>query len=474
MAQDGPRHDVGVLFVHGIGGQRQGATLLSGGEALHEWLALWITGGKRAKGAWGAEIFPQTHGEDEPAHAGMTITSYVDEDTPPVEHNLLLAESWWAEEFITPGFRQLMMWAFWVVPWLLTEHFGRQVLRRRLRTRAAAGRWRKVVFFTQLAWRMVLLAASYAAMAPLVVVVLALGIIGSIPINVIRRSVLAIQRTLTSGVGDSFVLLTSPIQEAAILEHVRRDLEWLASDAKKVVIVAHSQGAAVVHRLLRGIRSEGRLQAEISPVPSNVEVLISLGSGVHKLEELDASRDRAQNRQASVLPVEATPYYGLVGFWIVVGGLLSDGSVVSMMILSVIGGGMLLVSMWRAAHQTAEFRDLMVDRRFQWLDLYAARDPVPNGAIMEVGRRVEYAEDLIYEYLAHGGPQTHTRIPHSFSISNRRSLIGDHVGYWANNEEVMTSIALAVGSHGPSRTSFPRIGTAGRSSSPDREGVSSA
>ncbi len=43
-AESAPTHEIGVLFVHGIGQQSRGATLLDWGEPMAVWIQQWIDG----------------------------------------------------------------------------------------------------------------------------------------------------------------------------------------------------------------------------------------------------------------------------------------------------------------------------------------------------------------------------------------------------------------------------------------------
>src|SRR5262249_22244674 len=95
-----------------------------------------------------------------------------------------------------------------------------------------------------------------------------------IPIPKLRRGLSGLLLALTGSIGDSYVLIANPVQRAAAVSRVRRDLEWLARRCPHVAVVAHSQGAAIVHETLR------------RPQPPDVRLFVSFGSGLAKLEEL--------------------------------------------------------------------------------------------------------------------------------------------------------------------------------------------
>jgi hypothetical protein len=81
---------------------------------------------------------------------------------------------------------------------------------------------------------------------------------------------------LSAVLGDSYVLAHCPVQYAAMRTQVAHDLASLEARCDKVVIVAHSQGAAIAHQVLKdGAYSKERLQA-----------FITLGQGISKLHLL--------------------------------------------------------------------------------------------------------------------------------------------------------------------------------------------
>ena len=106
----------------------------------------------------------------------------------------------------------------------------------RLTTRCGASR---------VALSVVALFAGLVLAAAALVVLFAFYPLALLPIAALRTFASAVQRLLTATLGDSYVLVTSPVRTAAILSGLRRDLEWLAPQCDKIAIVAHSQGAAL-------------------------------------------------------------------------------------------------------------------------------------------------------------------------------------------------------------------------------------
>jgi pimeloyl-ACP methyl ester carboxylesterase len=117
-------------------------------------------------------------------------------------------------------------------------------------------------------------------------------ILGMIPWPQLQSVLASIQRAIASSIGDSYMLVSRPLEAAAIRSRVRRDLEWMLAKCCKVAVVAHSQGGAIACQVLRA-------------GPHGVGLLITFGSGLRKLEELDEARQRGGLLQGAMLSVAA-------------------------------------------------------------------------------------------------------------------------------------------------------------------------
>jgi hypothetical protein len=179
--------DVGILFLHGIGGQDRGQTLLHFGEPIYDWLKKWVDSNHRRLGkkvTWSGvttwldstrscppenesigiteairsllgcarvskeAIGPdqvdwtgpaaasvefetahlKTRSEADPAHARLVMT-WVDVNGGVTERSWLMAESFWAEVFYPPRFRQLAVWGIDALCWTVGSHYAAQVRR---------------------------------------------------------------------------------------------------------------------------------------------------------------------------------------------------------------------------------------------------------------------------------------------------------------------------------------------------------
>ena len=285
-------YDLGVLFVHGIGTQRRGDTLSRSAAAVYRSLDSWCSSqsgdGRRALigETWLAA------GDDEAA--GPARCRLLLEGAPDAAgQSWLLAESHWADTFHPVRYQQMLWWALVSVPRAVYLHAinPSQSLRTALEiatpgSRAGLVNVDRSVDLTgpEIALR-TFAGAAMLILSPLLIglVLLALVllfILGLVPLEASRNAALNLQRTLAQTLGDSFLFTANPVVEAAVVTRVQRDLLWLAERSRRVVLVAHSQGAAVSYRALQGLVRARQL-------PSVVTEFVSYGSGLRKLADLD-------------------------------------------------------------------------------------------------------------------------------------------------------------------------------------------
>jgi hypothetical protein len=266
--------DLGVLFVHGIGEQQQYSTLARFGGALQRWLRQWEEG-RRDEAQYGrvapppvvdvSAVDPRPDGPDgrkQPAHAEVAVGS---------RKKWLLAEAWWAPEVTPPKFRDFIRWVLPMFPWLAAEYAvaaGHRVYRPdpspSLHDRQPS--WLEWGSLAGLVW----LASPLIAVV-LMVVCLLLALLQRLP--VIGKRVSSLTVSLVKGVGDSYLFAHDAFARTAMVQRIRNDLDWLrAKGCDQVVIVAHSQGAALCHDMLRD--NDG---------PKDIDLLVTVGSGVQRL-----------------------------------------------------------------------------------------------------------------------------------------------------------------------------------------------
>src|SRR5262249_22124237 len=132
------------------------------------------------------------------------------------------------------------------------------------------------------------------------------------------------QLGLASSVGDSYVLVTRSIESAAIISRFARDLTWLENRCQRVAVVAHSQGGAVACRALQMLSIGAPLR------------LVTFGSGLRKLEELEDLRDRPSFRRGATI--------ALAG--LIVGGLATAGFAGALVLMRLGQEGWSIAAVW--------------------------------------------------------------------------------------------------------------------------------
>jgi hypothetical protein len=275
------RFALGMLFVHGIGNQACGDTLLAGAGAIHRWLRGWCSG--LDAGSVTVELLDtRLQGGDSPASARLAFRS----GERLGKESWLLAESWWGQTFKAPTFLDVARWTVFIMPLAIRMHLGPRLRNAMLLIQRAANADRgpqtvpdTTQGFAEIARCMLLapgLVIGGMAVQCLLVVLLVLA---AFPVKSLRALVGRAQRVLAGVVGDSFIFVTSPVQEAAVVSKFQRDLAWLSERCEKVVVIAHSQGAAVAYRGLERLAWEPHWAQEAAAKNSMAGTLVGV-SGV--------------------------------------------------------------------------------------------------------------------------------------------------------------------------------------------------
>jgi hypothetical protein len=482
-----------VLFVHGIGEQQQYSTLARFGGALQRWLRQWD---ERPDGDGGAsrvapppvvevaEVDAHPDG-GAPANARVVVAD---------DREWLLAEAWWAPEVTPPKFKQFIRWVLPMFPWLAAEYAvaaGNRVYRPDP-SPSVNGRDLSVWERGSLAG-LVWLASPLIAVL-LMVVCLVLAVLQRLPVVGKRFSSLTVN--LVKGVGDSYLFAHDAFARTAMVQRIQSDLDWLrkTKGCERVAIVAHSQGAALSHDMLR---SEDR--------PDKVDLLVTVGSGVQRLNGFRELYRNAKLRSigwwsiaamvalaAGIVLTVGALGPGVPGLWawsgivlVVVGALypgfysrsaaatraLGDNvdearltrpqvrwgtglallGAVALMVAGLLGagpsgsrlvaGGLLLllgIVGYGVARQRVERQvegrppklALPPDSVASWVDYYSTADPVPNGPL------VTWTEG---DWPGRDPRAVH---PEPRLVHNLRSIHGDHSFYFDNADEFLSQLAI--------------------------------
>jgi hypothetical protein len=132
------------------------------------------------------------------------------------------------------------------------------------------------------------LARSLVALAYPFLFILLLLLAGAavLPFGSVRKGVQSVQTAISGSLGDAYQLTANPLTRADIVGKVVRDINWLMTKVDRVVVVAHSQGAAVSALALASPDLRTR---------QNVSALVTMGSGITKLARLEEARDRGHS-----------------------------------------------------------------------------------------------------------------------------------------------------------------------------------
>lgn len=255
----------GLLLVHGMGSQARTTVLSSSCDALIRWLQQ--RHGRDAVALGAVSLGLGEDRSDEPPSARLTLPEGV---------TWVVAESRWAENFVEPRFSRLLPWTLGAVV-RVADHEVRLLLAKteggiaeRTRPSALSFPWRP--YWT---WP-----GARHLRALVILTVLPLALVGLLAASALRAVpafrdfAQRLQSVLSGTIGDSFTFVESPTNRVAIVQQVRRDLDWLkAQGVEDIVVAAHSQGAAVAHEAMRGWGGDGGGRVD----------LLTYGSGLDKL-----------------------------------------------------------------------------------------------------------------------------------------------------------------------------------------------
>jgi hypothetical protein len=348
---------------------------------------------------------------EQPAHGEWIL------GTEP-ERRWLMAECLWADVIRTPDFKTLLLWSAQIAPGLLIFHHVQRI-------RYALTRQRSNGLLPLILSLVPPLVSTYIAflLLPLLLLLLLTSLILSLaPVPLLQEASGWIRQTVASVLGDSYVLVQSRLQEAALLSRLRWHLKWLREKGcKTICVVAHSQGAALTARCLKDY-----------PEDFTQTPIFSFGSGARKLAFVEWFLKR---RSASTLLAWATlpalllsmviPYSLIMlvlEFRVIPGEplwllslrvLLNLGFGITGILLILMAVGFLLGIALKSMDEAPDFslKPRPIDREY-----WASADMVPSIDINEFQQMVV----------------------------NFNSVLLDHTSYWQNLDEFVGSLALEL------------------------------
>lgn len=436
------RPELGVLFVSGFKQQEPGSAVALLGAALYGWLY-----------KWNSTVDPDPDLDTDPLSrprlSDVVLPSGTSEDCPPAHMRLsarlhladrdcdarwMLAESPWTDMFKTPRFLGVARWIWKVSTCLLVMEFFVPMSRHWNQAKhpqdtdnPAGDRAMAVVYLLLMG-----VAAGLSVLFAALLFLLALA--DYLPIPRIDQAVRWVVVHLSAAIGDTYMLAHCPVQFAAMRSRVARDLAWLQNRCDTVAIVAHSQGAAIVHSVLR----------EQKPLRDRVAALITLGQGITKFDLLWRMDWKLCERKAAArsrrwvtigMAFAGLPAFGLVaGRWLhipvirAVADLPGYAIVIAILIgpLGIAAGVHEAMRTFRTPEPEASDRLALKDAAFTWTDYYASADPVSNGPLNPSAEKP--APD-------------HGVLPSACNqVYNSGSVIFDHNGYLRNQDEFVTRL----------------------------------
>ena len=470
------QHQLGILFVHGIGTQPAGDTITRWGDTLIK------ANAQATNGSVVATV--ERAGKDLEGGDGERIEARLRLEHAAKSEHWLLAEGWWAESFLEPTYVEFFSWGVRALPWALTTHIAQRYWL------AKSGRTPKWYAVT-LALLKLFLGLLFA---PVVLLLLLLALAaGLLPIPALRGMLLSAQRLFTATVGDSLVFIESPIRAGLIKTRILEGLDALQRRCERTVVVAHSQGAAVAVEALGGIAGLNE------PPAKQPDTLITFGAGTNPLSVL--RRSETLPKRLGVDPVRramvASVFISIISGWLtiqVLSGNLSPAKLLLASLLwlalgivsvafgvggvrlstrlesraprlasrarrvavpgSVVVGILGMLALYEAYQRlgipfapglaivialailgqsiftilSKSWERILTTVRCppglgRWIDIYASLDPVPSGPTLTTDhKRIEENE-----------------------IWNEGSLFKDHVRYWNNLDEFVLRVVRACG-----------------------------
>jgi hypothetical protein len=438
---DGERqYEFGILFVGGIEHQRPGSAIASFSAALYAWLVDWTYGSGQPPGT--PPVLKDARlssggGEDaEPAQLTLEVPLALSDR--PVHARWLLAESWWPALFAAPRFLELARWIWKVSTCLLVMQFVIP-MRRHLRQAKAKEdpknpghplpRHSRLAHVAAALCYLVLMSVAGMLSVILSLLLLALAVAAKLPIPQIDRAVRWTVVKISSVLGDIYVLAHCPVQYAAMRTKVARDLRWLQRNCKRVAVVAHSQGAAIAHQVLK--------DGDYGNDSGDLRAFITSGQGIskmHLLQHLDWDPQYAGDAWwTRTLVTFGLACAGLPAFALLMSRWLSAAVFHTLATppfsISLIVGGLFIVALGviRTTRRlkAAVEKDLHLPpacTRFTWTDYYASADPVSNGPLTDPD-------------------SDKCTLPRPCNeIYNSGSLVTDHNGYLRNRDQFLSKL----------------------------------
>lgn len=238
---------IGVVFVHGIGSQKIGETLLSWSRSILAVIGTWS-----ARNGGPYQLVHRAHIDFE----GRSMP-YVEIELPEMKahprQTWVLTEAYWASQLRPPSIREMLSW-------LLVRRVGLDLARGLASGIASSLGWQVGRISGFVLGVLIVAAIGVAFVAFAVSRILSLIPIGWLRHNLVTKS---FDYFLGDWFGDVRILMTDRTQAANIRSHVRRSIWALRSyGCGRIVLVGHSGGTIVSYMTLVEDRGQDQLPAD--------------------------------------------------------------------------------------------------------------------------------------------------------------------------------------------------------------------
>ena len=363
------------------------------------------------------------------------------------ESHIMMAEAHWTDKVISYSFDELFSWIFRAFPLVAASQYSvhARAIKNEIRQAFVPKKIPHRLLVAPLVivpalYRFVMLFLAVLFVVLLQPVLVLLLILRLIPIPPVQSAVNTVVSILAGTVGQSQVLIQSPIRRNAIISSVTRDIDKILEYCERVTVVAHSQGAEVAR-----IAAASRLWHRVSR-------WVTFGPGISPLtylrEDYNVATENSFDGHAPskllkgslttilrILFSLATVLLVLIGVELYFFGfedseyllLLAELMVIYLAVVIGLTFVLYLRKLETPPDSSFDPEELGKTRNY-----YASHDPVPDGPVLVP----KYQKQFL---------QTGNIYTESETI-NHRSVIKDHTSYFQNAEEFVAPVGSEIAS----------------------------
>lgn len=437
----GEEKRIGILLVHGIGTQKQGATLSHAGGRFIEWCDRCLDLDSPSKIS---DSILKPGESNTPAHTKFRLEPSR-KDVEPVD--VVMAESWWAEQFDPPPFPELFVWLMGNGAVTAMRQISLYIVSPIFYLAGLLFGWHPKKSDGVFAWLMMFPGTVVATLIVFLVQIflILLFLLWIVPIESTKSIANKLALGLTQVLGDCYVFVSNPVVRASIASRIRHDLDWLEQRSDTVVILAHSQGAAVAFESIKDLSGTKEIN------------LVTYGAGLRKLfaDELDWLRPSFVVRVFRYLWLIsllafAAPFLiwqSLQPMWDVPlkdwEGWYDPNFHISSLVLFGYYLFTWLVCCGVDSHETEvdeklkqQMAQFLKPLPTRWFDAYATADPVPGGPLIDQWDPDQWKKDGDGIWSL----KQLTRFE-TVKLTNQLSIVSDHTSYWDGFDDFIPRIS---------------------------------